>query len=166
MHWILACHIIAMVAWFAGLFYLPRLFVYHAMSAHQPTIDTFKTMERKLYFGIMIPAALLTTIFGIWLLSFHLNDYLHASWMQYKLIAVGLLWIYQIICGYYWWRFKHDKNHHSHLFFRWFNEVPTVLLIVIILLVMMRHVVKCTPYSATLKMGLGISNFDHPDSYP
>ncbi len=138
MRWILAFHIISMVAWFAGLFYLPRLFVYHAMSKNKQTIATFKVMERKLYFGITLPAAILTTVFGLWLLSAHLNYYLHASWMIYKLITVGLLWIYQFACGYYWWQFRQDNNQHSHVFFRWFNEVPTVLLTITICLVMVR----------------------------
>jgi putative membrane protein len=125
-------HIIFMVTWFAGLFYLPRLFVYHAMSEDQTSIDRFKIMERKLFFGIMTPGAIITIILGLWL---WLGYGIGGMWMMWKLILVLVLVGYHIYCGKLMLDFKHDRNTHSHIFYRWFNEFPVLLIIPIVLLV-------------------------------
>jgi len=137
MLWIKAWHIIFMVTWFAGLFYLPRLFVYHAMckthvSEDASSIARFKIMERKLYFGIMTPGAILTIVFGIWL---WLGYGITGAWLHAKLALVGVLVVYHIYCGKLLLDFKHDRNRHSHIYFRWFNEMPVLILIAVILLV-------------------------------
>lgn len=132
MLWLKAFHIIFMVTWFAGLFYLPRLFVYHAMSSDKISIERFKVMERKLFYGIMTPGALITIILGVWLwLDYGFNG----QWLNIKIFLVFLLVIYHIYCFKYLMDFKHNKNNHSHIFYRWFNEVPVILLVAIILLV-------------------------------
>lgn len=138
MLWIEAFHIIFMVTWFSGLFYLPRLYVYHAMSKDSISIERFKIMERKLYFGITTPGAVFTTILGIWLLFLNLNYYLHQPWMLWKLFLVVILWIYHIYLGKLWLDFRKDKNPHSHVFYRWLNELPVVILVAVILLVILK----------------------------
>lgn len=140
MLWIKAFHIIAMVAWFSGLFYLPRLFVYHADCHDEISQTRFKIMEQKLYYYITTPAAILTIALGLWLLSDGLESYLHLRWMQIKLICVLFLMGYHVYLGQCLSHFKHDKNLHSARFYRWLNEVPTVFLIVIVLLVVIRKV--------------------------
>lgn len=138
MLWVKALHIIFVITWLSGLFYLPRLFVYHAMSNDQLSIDRFKIMERKLYYGITWPSGILATAFGIWLLSFNFQGYLSLGWMHAKLALVFLLWCYHFACGYYYKRFNMNTNKHSHVFFRWFNEVPVVFLIAIVILVVVK----------------------------
>jgi len=138
MRWILAGHIIFVVCWFAGLFYLPRLFVYHAQTNDAISIDRFKVMERKLYRGIMMPSAILATFFGLWYLLFYWNTYIHAGWMYIKIALAALLWVYHFLCGKYLANFRHDRNDHSHRFYRFFNEIPTMLLIVIIILAIVK----------------------------
>lgn len=138
MQWILAFHLIFMVAWFAGLFYLPRLFMYHSMSTDQISIARFKIMERKLYCVIMMPAAILTSVFGVWLLLLNWTVYLHQGWMLAKLSLVILLWVYHLFCGQLLMQFKHDNNHFSSKFYRFFNEVPTIFLFAIIILVIVK----------------------------
>ncbi|WP_218814657.1 protoporphyrinogen oxidase HemJ [Rickettsiella endosymbiont of Dermanyssus gallinae] len=138
MAWIKAFHIIAMVAWFAGLFYLPRLFVYHAQANDATSIARFKIMERRLYYFIMLPAALITVLLGVWLITYSPAYYLHARWMQAKLFCVLLLIIFHVYCGKVCRDFKHDKNKRSSLFYRFFNEFPTLMLITIILVAEIR----------------------------
>lgn len=133
--WLKAWHLIFMVTWFAGLFYLPRLFVYHAISDDAISHERFKIMERKLYFGIMTPGMLFTLGLGAWML----HDYAWALYSQYgwlhaKLTLIVLLVVYHICCGKWLLDFKHDRNTHSHVYYRWMNEVPVVFLIAIILL--------------------------------
>ena len=132
MLWIKAWHIIFMVTWFAGLFYLPRLFVYHAMSEDAISRERFKVMERKLFYGIMTPGAILTIVFGVWL---WLGYGITGGWLMAKLLLVIGLVIYHLYCGVLLVEFKHDRNKHSHVYYRWFNEVPVIGLIAIILLV-------------------------------
>jgi putative membrane protein len=132
MLWIKAFHIIFMVTWFAGLFYLPRLFVYHAASEDAVSQDRFKVMERKLFFGIMTPGAILTIGFGLWL---WLGYGFHGGWLHAKLVLVAVLVVYHIYCGKLLSDFRHDRNRHGHVFYRWLNELPVVLLIAIVLLV-------------------------------
>jgi putative membrane protein len=138
MLWVKALHIIFIVTWFAGLFYLPRLYVYHAMSKDQMSIDRFIIMERKLYFGITTPSAILATVFGIWLLVDNWQFYIHANWMLIKLAFVLLLWIYHIYLGVLWKNFKKNKNQHGHGFYRWINEIPVLFLVVIVILVIVK----------------------------
>lgn len=138
MLWIKAFHIIFMVTWFAGLFYLPRLFVYHAMCKDEISNARFKIMERKLLFGIMTPAAVLTIIFGFGLVGANFSGYFSTHWFQLKLSLVFLLILFHIYCVKLWFAFKNDRNHHSHVFYRWLNEVPTVLLIAIVILVVVK----------------------------
>jgi protoporphyrinogen IX oxidase len=133
-----AFHIIAMVAWFAGLFYLPRLFVYHASAKDELSIKRFKLMEKKLYYGIMWPAAILTTVLGFWLLAVNILYYLRAGWMHAKLALVLLLWLYHLGCGHFLKLFAKEKQTHRALYFRVFNELPTLLLIAIVLLVVVK----------------------------
>jgi putative membrane protein len=124
-----------MVTWFAGLFYLPRLYVYHSMSEETVGNERFKVMERKLFFGIMTPSAILTLGFGLWMLLTPVYGvYLKAGWLHAKLFLIVLLVGYHLWCGKLLLDFKHDRNHHSHVWFRWFNEVPVLLLVAIVLL--------------------------------
>ena len=137
--WIKAFHIIFMVTWFAGIFYLPRLFVYHAMSQDAPSIARFKVMERKLFWGIMTPGALATVVLGLWLLyGYAWRLYGSQIWLHTKIALVGLLIVYHIYCGKLMRDFAHDRNRRSHVWFRLFNEVPVVLLVVITLLVVVK----------------------------
>lgn len=133
--WLKALHLIFMVTWFAGLFYLPRLFVYHAMCDDRLTIERFKEMERKLYYGIATPGAVLTLVFGIWMLV----DYVWVAygsmmWLHIKLGLIVLLVLYHLYCGKLLADFKADRNTHSHRWYRWFNEVPVAFLVAIVLL--------------------------------
>jgi len=128
-----------MVTWFAGLFYLPRLFVYHAMSEDQTSIDRFKIMERKLFFGIMTPGAILTIIFGfLTLFANGWETYADTLWLHVKLVLIAILLIYHIYCGKLLLDFKHDRNNHSHVFYRWLNEFPVLVLVAIIILAVVR----------------------------
>jgi len=141
MLWVKALHIVFMVTWFAGLFYLPRLFVYHAMADDAPVrdvagIERFKVMERKLYFGIMTPGAVLTVGFGVWL---WLRWFPGAGgWMYAKLALVGVLVAYHLWCGKMLDDFKHGRNRRSHLWYRWFNELPVLLLLAVVILVVVK----------------------------
>jgi putative membrane protein len=137
--WTKALHIIFMVTWFAGLFYLPRLFVYHAMSADTVSIERFKTMERKLFLGIMTPGAILTLLFGFWTLYLNgWNAYAGGVWLHWKLGLVGLLVGYHLWCGKLMLDFRRDRNRHSHVWYRWFNEVPVLFLAAITVLAVVR----------------------------
>jgi putative membrane protein len=133
--WLKAWHIIAMVTWFAGLFYLPRLYVYHAMSEDKISRERFKVMERKLYYGITTPGGLVTLILGLWMLyDYAWSAYSSMLWLHIKLTLIALLWVYHLYCGRLLKAFANDENHHSHVWYRWFNEIPVLFLIVIVLL--------------------------------
>ncbi|MDB5811318.1 MAG: hypothetical protein JWN94_3440 [Betaproteobacteria bacterium] len=135
MLWLKSFHIIFMVTWFAGLFYLPRLFVYHAMADDAAGIARFKVMERKLFYGIMTPGGILTVISGLWLwLGYGYNG----GWLHAKIALVALLIVYHAYCGKLMLDFKHDGNRHGHVFYRWLNELPTVLLLAIVILVVVK----------------------------
>ena len=135
MLWLKALHLIFMVTWFAGLFYLPRLFVYHAMSDDEISNERFKIMERKLFFGIMTPGMILTFIFGIWmLLDYAWTLYSSTGWLHAKLTLLILLVVYHGFCGKWLLDFKHDRNIRSHVYYRWMNEVPALFLLGIIIL--------------------------------
>lgn len=137
--WLKAWHLIFMVTWFAGLFYLPRLFVYHAMSEDEISNERFKIMERKLFFGIMTPGMIVTLIFGIWMLA----DYAWAiygkmGWLHLKMALLALLVVYHYFCYLWLMDFKHDRNQRSHVFYRWMNEVPVLFLVAIIVLAVVK----------------------------
>ncbi len=136
MLWLKAFHVIFMVTWFAGLFYLPRLFVYHAMTEDPATAETFKVMERKLLIMMHLGGAL-TWIFGIALIALY-PGFLQMGWMHAKLALVLLLAGYHFWC----WRlvkvFAADGNTRSHVWYRWFNEAPTLGLIAIVLLAILK----------------------------
>jgi protoporphyrinogen IX oxidase len=137
--WIKALHLIFMVTWFAGLFYLPRLFVYHAMCDDNISNERFKLMERKLFFGIATPGGILTLFFGFWLLrTVGWSVYSGSIWLSIKLICIFLLVVYHIYCGKLMIDFKHDSNVHSHIWYRWFNELPVFILVAIIILAVVK----------------------------
>lgn len=135
MLWIKALHIVFMVTWFAGLFYLPRLFVYHALSTDRASQDRFKVMERKLYYGIMAPGAVLTVAFGSWL---WLGYGIGGGWLWLKLALVAILIGYHLYCGKLLNDFKHDRNRHGHVFYRWLNEFPVLILIAAVILAVVK----------------------------
>ena len=135
MLWLKAFHIVFMVTWFAGLFYLPRLFVYHALTLDAPGSERFKVMERKLFYGIMTPGAVLTLAFGAWL---WLGYGFSGGWLDAKLTLVAILIAYHVYCGTLLLDFKHDRNRHGHVFYRWLNEFPVVILIAVTILVVVK----------------------------
>ncbi len=139
MLWLKALHLIFMVTWFAGLFYLPRLYVYHAMSDDGISNERFKVMERKLFFGIMTPGMIATLLFGIWMLvGYDWAIYVNAGWLQAKLALLALTLIYHYVCYQWLLDFKHDRNQRSHVFYRWMNEVPVLFLVGIIILAVVK----------------------------
>lgn len=135
MAWVKAVHVIFVVSWFAGLFYLPRLFVYHAQATDAVSLERFKVMERRLYRGIMVPAMLATIASGLWLM---LGWGFHGGWLDAKLALVALLVAYQ-----FWLRtmvrdFARDANRRPHRFYRFVNELPTLILVAIVILVVVK----------------------------
>lgn len=137
MLWIKAFHIIFLVCWFAGIFYLPRLFVYHAMATDQATCDHLKIMERKLY-RFMSPFALLTIFFGLWLVSYNWVYYLKAPWFICKVILVVLLVVYHFLCGRHVKLLEKTNTQYSHTFYRWFNEAPVLILFAVVILAVVK----------------------------
>ena len=136
MLWVKAFHIIFMITWFAGLFYLPRLFVYHADSSDEISNKRFKIMERKLFYGIMTPGAILTIALGFWMLFDYAWAAYHATtWMHIKLALIILLIGYHIYCWKLVNDFKFDQNTKSHIWYRWFNELPVLILVAVIILI-------------------------------
>jgi putative membrane protein len=135
MLWVKAFHIIAVVTWFAALFYLPRLFVYHAMSEDAISIERFKVMERKLYRGIMTPSAIIAVSLGLWL---WLGFGFAGGWLHAKLALVTILLGYHWYCGRLLVEFREDRNTRSHVFYRWFNEFPVLILVGIVILVVVK----------------------------
>ena len=129
-------HIIFMVTWFAGLFYLPRLYVYHAQAEDQISKDRFKIMERKLFWGIMTPGAVLTVLFGVLLIEYHGMSY----WLKMKILLVFVLALYHVWCGVLLEKFKNDSNSHSHVWYRIFNEVPVIFLVLVVALVVYKPI--------------------------
>ena len=138
MLWVKALHIVFMVTWFAGLFYLPRLFVYHADCHDEAGHQRFLVMERKL-FGLMTIGATLTVVFGIWMLvDYAWVAYRQSGWLLTKLALVALLIVYHGYCLSIMRDFRAGTNRHSHRYYRWFNEVPALLLVAIVLLVVVK----------------------------
>ena len=138
MLWVKAFHIVAVVCWFAGLFYLPRLFVYHAMAEDQISRDRFVIMERKLFNGIATPAALATILLGGWLISFNPSYYMSSGWMHIKLALVLLLCVYHLACRHYLMELRDGSHRRSHVFFRYFNEIPVLFRIGIVILAVVK----------------------------
>ncbi|MGE0334963.1 MAG: protoporphyrinogen oxidase HemJ [Gammaproteobacteria bacterium] len=133
--WIKAFHLVAVVAWFAGLFYLPRLFVYHAGAQDDVSIARFKIMERRLFFGITTPSALVAAFLGLWLIALQGIEWLaNAGWLQAKLLLVAILLTYHVYLGYLTRRFALDENVHTDKFYRWINEFPLLILVGVIVL--------------------------------
>lgn len=132
-----ACHLISMVAWFAGIFYLPRLFVYHVESKDELSRERFCVMERRLYYGIMWPAMIATIAFGHGMLIM-IPRIFQLTWMHLKLFLIAILVGYHLYCGYLRMQFLLKKDNKSSRFYRIFNEVPTVLLILIIFLAVLK----------------------------
>ena len=136
MIWVKALHVVAMVTWFAGLFYLPRLFVYHADTTDAIGAARFKVMERRL-FALMSIGAAATILLGGLLLAW-LPAYLHMAWLHLKLVLVALLLGYHVVCYLLMMEFRHDRNRRSSRWFRVFNEVPSLLLVGIVILVVVK----------------------------
>jgi putative membrane protein len=134
MLWVKSFHIIFVTSWFAGLFYLPRLFVNHAMESNIEAVSRLVIMENKLY-RFMMPLAILALIFGLWLwLGFHISG----AWLHAKLTLVAVLVAYHLYCGKIMRDFVSGKNTHSHIWYRWFNEIPVILLLIIVILVVVK----------------------------
>jgi len=138
MLWVKAFHIVAVVCWFAAIFYLPRLFVYHAMAEDQTSRDRFIIMERKLINGIGTPSAILTVLLGLWLIGYNAEYYMSSGWMHAKLGLVLLLLVYHGFCYKFMLDFRAGRNARSHMYYRYFNEFPVLLLIAIVILVVVR----------------------------
>ena len=135
MLWIKVFHLFAVIAWFAGIFYLPRLFVYHAMSEDTPSRERFKIMERRLLWGIMTPSAVVAVALGLWLwLAYGFSG----TWLSVKIVLVLLLLVYHGWCIMIVKQFKNDQNSANHTFFRWMNELPVFLLLGILILVIIK----------------------------
>jgi len=131
-------HLIAVISWMAGLLYLPRIFVYHSDASHDSQKDIFKVMERKLYNYIMMPAMLLSWLFGILLIHSLGLSVLSEKWMQIKTILVLILTIYHFLLGKYLNDFALNNNQKTSKFFRIINEVPTLILIVVVFVVIFK----------------------------
>lgn len=138
LNWIKAAHVISMVTWFAAIFYLPRLFVYHAMSDDKISQDRFVIMERKLYRGIMIPSMIATWALGLWMVYLGWEVYKTQGWLHLKIVLVILLSAYNGACGFYRKKLIDNPQYKSHVFWRWFNEVPVFALIFIVILVIVK----------------------------
>jgi protoporphyrinogen IX oxidase len=132
--WIKAFHIIFVTSWFAGLFYLPRLFVNHAMVEDRATSERLQLMERKLY-RFMTPLGVLALLFGFWL---WLGYGFTGGWLHLKLVLVVLLVAYHLYCGKLVRDFAHGRNRHSHVWYRWFNEFPVLVLFAVVILVVVK----------------------------
>jgi putative membrane protein len=135
MLWIKALHVVFTMTWFAGLIYLPRLFVYHSMTEDSACSARFKTMERKLYYGIMTPGAVFTMVFGVWLWQ---GYGMAGDWLYAKLAVGAALVLYHLYCAKLLADFKHDRKARSHVWHRWFNEVPVIFLIAGVILAVVK----------------------------
>ncbi len=134
MLWVKALHIIFVTSWFAGLFYLPRLFVNHAMETNEAALTRLELMEQKLY-RFMLPLAVLALVFGLWL---WLGYGISGAWLQAKLGLVSGLVAYHLYCGKLMRDFKAGNNARSHIWYRWFNEIPVLILVIVTILVVVK----------------------------
>lgn len=138
MIWVKALHLIFMVAWFAGLFYLPRLFVNHAMAEEGEVKKRLALMESKLY-RFITPWMVLTLIFGTWLLiDYAWAAYAHMLWLKIKLVLIAILVVYHFYCGKIIRELENNTSQRSHVWFRWFNEFPVLILFAVIILTVVK----------------------------
>jgi putative membrane protein len=137
MLWLRALHIVFVVCWFAGLFYLPRIFVYYAASEHPETRAQLAVMSRRLY-RFVTPFMILTVVFGLGLIGANPDYYLGATWLWLKLAGVSCLVVYHFVCGSYVKAINADSDDHSHVFYRFFNEIPVLFLFAIVFLVVLK----------------------------
>ena len=133
-------HLIAVISWMAGLLYLPRIFVYHSENDNEIITNVFKTMEKKLYYYIMTPAMFLSWLFGLALIHEVGFEQLASFWLQLKLIFVILLTVYHFYLGVLLNKFKFDQNNKTSKFYRYINEIPTLLLILIVFVVIFKPI--------------------------
>jgi putative membrane protein len=136
--WLKAFHLISIICWFAGLFYLPRLYVYHSESLDAISNARFKIMERKLHNIIMIPAAVAVVITGSSLFYLNAPVYLANRWFWVKMSAIALLLVFHARCTWHMWQFRQNRNIYTRRYFIPFNEIPSVLLICIIIMVVVK----------------------------
>ncbi|MBV8146702.1 MAG: CopD family protein [Gammaproteobacteria bacterium] len=136
MLWLKALHVVFVVTWFAGLFYLPRLYVYHAVTTDTPGLVRFALMERRLFF-IMTLGAVLAVLFGTAMIL-AAPGYLEQGWLRAKLLLVALLVVYHFWCYRLMLALRTGMNPHSQRWYRWFNEVPTLFLIAIVILAVVK----------------------------
>jgi len=136
--WVLAFHLIAVICWFAALFYLPRLFVYHSMADDSVSIERFKIMQSKLYNGIATPSMIATVGLGVWLVSMAPDYYLSQLWFQLKAAIVAVLIGYHFACAHYMKQLRDDRSTKTHIFFRVFNEIPVLFLVAAVILVIVK----------------------------
>ena len=137
--WLKSFHIAAMVTWFAGLFYLPRLFVYHAMTDDEPGRERFKVMERKLYRGITTPGGIVTVALGILLAgAMGAEAFKAATWLHWKIALVAVLAAYHLYLGHLLRSFERDENQHGHVYYRWINEFPVLILVAVVCLAVLK----------------------------
>ena len=137
MLWLKAFHLIFVVCWFAGLFYLPRIFVYYAASEHAETRQQLAVMARRLY-RFVTPFMFIAIALGIAMMAQNPDYYLQATWLWLKLAGVAFLVVYHFQCGRYVTAINADADHHSHVFYRFFNEVPVLFLFAIVLLAVLK----------------------------
>jgi putative membrane protein len=137
MLWIKAFHIIFVVMWYAGLFYLPRLFVYHAMTEDRPGNERFKVMERKLFMITNI-GGVGALVFGIWILALYWSAFGAAGWLHAKLALVVVQVAHHVWLGKLMLDFRHDRNSHGHRFYRVINEIPALILLAVVILVVVK----------------------------
>ncbi|MEM0953641.1 MAG: protoporphyrinogen oxidase HemJ [Pseudomonadota bacterium] len=135
--WLKALHIIFVVCWFAGIFYLPRIMVYYAGSDHEPTRRQLAVMARKLY-RFVTPLAALAVVLGVSMIAMNFDYYLRATWLWVKLAAVAILIAYHFYCGRLVKALQEDTDGHSHVYFRVFNEVPVLFLFLIVILAVLK----------------------------
>ena len=136
--WVLAFHLMAVICWFAALFYLPRLFVYHAMAEDTLSIERFKLMERKLYRGIANPSMIATVSLGLWLVYLNPQAYLSQGWFHLKAFLVVVLIGYHHLCLAHMKKLADNSSQKSHIYFRFFNEVPVIFMVAIVILVIVK----------------------------
>ncbi len=136
--WVLAFHLMAVICWFAALFYLPRLFVYHAMAEDTLSIERFKLMERKLYRGIANPSMIATVALGLWLVYLNPQAYLSQGWFHLKAFLVVVLIGYHHLCLAHMKKLADNSSQKSHVYFRFFNEVPVIFMVAIVILVIVK----------------------------
>ncbi len=138
MLWVKAFHIITLVAWFSGLFYLPRLFIYHSKWNDPVSNDHFKIMEKKLYYYITTPAGILTLIFGFWIMSYNFAGYLQEPWMHLKLTLVFFLVLYHLYLGRLVKQFQRNENQHKMGFYHFLHGLPALFLVLIVILAVVK----------------------------